>query len=710
MADEVAHDPQAWRAGPMRDLPSEVAEGSIFRALFFAYPDSLLVVDRSGRILLANPSAAALLGYSEAELLTLNVDALVPDGIRPRHAADREAYGRAPRPRPMGTHTELMAKRKDGGVVMVEIALSPVQDRGQLFIVAAIRDIGVYPRVRQALRRARYSEHLAQLGRLAVDTRDLQNMLRHVPEIMAAALQVEVAAVWLLDRDRRDFQIASGVGAVAGEEIGARVANDPGTPAGYLCARGEPVLTADYATEDRFPVPRACLDASLRSAIAVPLNDMGRVTGLLLARSTTPGRFGDEEVRFLEALSSLLVTSLQRVQTEEELHHARRLESVGRLTGGIAHDFNNLLTVIQGNLQVLQELPELVHDAQARQLLGAATRASRRGAELTGKLLAFSRRQVLQPVAVDTQALLHSLAGMLRRTLDQRIRIEIEAAPQRLHVRADPGQLESALLNIAINARDAMPEGGTLRFASRIRDALPAAPREDRHGGDRAAASGGGFVALSISDSGIGMPEAVRERAFEPFFTTKETGRGTGLGLSTVHGFASQSQGSVAIDSEPGRGTTVTLYLPRADPEGAGDGVAPGPARPEPVLPPGLRVLLVEDDAEVRAVIETFLHQLDCRVLAVATAEQALPALDRAAPPFDLLLSDIALGAGLRGTGLADEAQRRRPALAVLLMSGYSPALEGGERSTGRRREVLRKPCTRSALARAMANALAGHA
>ncbi|HUD33483.1 MAG TPA: PAS domain-containing protein, partial [Variovorax sp.] len=146
------------------------------------------------------------------------------------------------------------------------------------------------------------------------------------------------------------------------------------------------------------------------------------------------------------------------MRAQDALRQSQKLEAVGQLTGGIAHDFNNLLTVIQGNLQVLQELPELVHDAQARQLLGAATRASRRGAELTGKLLAFSRRQVLQPVAVDTQALLHSLAGMLRRTLDQRIRIEIEAAPQRLHVRADPGQLESALLNIAINARDAMPE------------------------------------------------------------------------------------------------------------------------------------------------------------------------------------------------------------------------------------------------------------
>jgi PAS domain S-box-containing protein len=502
MAD-AADNPPFLPDAPILRLPSGIDEGSVFRSLFIAYPDSLLVVDQSGSIVLANPSAAALLGYAVEELVGLNVDVLVPDSIRPRHASYREAYGRAPRPRPMGTHMELVAKRRDGSEVMVEIALSPLQNHGLPFVVAAIRDIGAYPRVKQALQRARYSEHLAQLGRLAVDTRDLQVVLQHVPEIITTALQVEVAVVWLLDSNRLEFRVASGVGLVAGEEIGARIANRPDTPPGFVLSQGRPVVVPDYREENRFSVPQAYLNSGLVSALAVPLTDLGRVIGMLSVRSKESKRFGDEEVRFLESLSSLLATSLQRVQTEEALNHAQRLESVGQLTGGIAHDFNNLLTVIQGNLQVMEEMPVLAQDGYAQQLIGAATRATRRGAELTSKLLAFSRRQVLQPIAVDTRALLHSLADMLRRTLDQRIRIEIDTAPGCPPVMADPGQLESALLNIAINARDAMPEGGTLRFRTEIYGALPIALRSQRNDPNSNAAVR--FIAISISDSGTGM-------------------------------------------------------------------------------------------------------------------------------------------------------------------------------------------------------------
>lgn len=703
-ADRPSLPPGAPMQGPSPGFEG-FDEGSVFRSLFVAYPDSLLVVDRSGSIMLANPSAAALLGYAANELVGLNVDVLVPDSIRPRHASYREAYGHAPRPRPMGTHMELVAKRKDGSEVMVEIALSPLQSHGLPFVVAAIRDIGAYPRVKQALQRARYSEHLAQLGRLAVDTRDLQVVLEHVPAIITTALQVEVAMVWLLDSTRPEFRVASGVGLVAGEEIGARIANRPDTPPGFVFSQGRPVVVQDYAQESRFSVPPAYLEAGLVSALAVPLSDRGRVIGMLSVRSKESRRFGDEEVRFLDSLSSLIATSLQRMQTEEALNHSQRLESVGQLTGGIAHDFNNLLTVIQGNLQVLEELPVLAQDGYAQQLLAAAARATRRGAELTGKLLAFSRRQMLQPSAVDTRALLHSLADMLRRTLDQRIRIEIDTAPGCPPVVADPGQLESALLNIAINARDAMPEGGTLRFRTEPCGALPTALRGQRNEPQGDASTR--FVAISIADSGTGMSEAVKERAFEPFFTTKEAGRGTGLGLSTVYGFVNQSRGAVAIDSKAGQGTTVTLYLPQQEE------ARPTAAAEEPTdetVPAGLRVMLVEDDAEVRKVVHTFLSTLGCEVFTAATAEQALSALDAGTGPFDLLLSDIALGAGMRGTRLAYEVQQRLPQLAVLLMSGFSSELLDADREVPQSWELLRKPYTRSELARAMARVLASRA
>ncbi len=676
--------------------PAEFDERNVFRTLFAAYPDALIVADTGGAIVLANPAAAGLLGYTVDELVGLSVDALVPDGIRPRHASYRHAYGQNPRPRPMGTQMELVAKCRDGSEVMVEIALSPLQSHGLPYVVAAIRGIGAYPRVKQALQRARYSEQLAQLGRLAVDARDPQVLLDHVPVIAAQALRVDLAMVLLLAPNRLEFRVAGGVGLIDSETVGAHMPNRPDTPAGFVLEQGTPVIVADYRSESRFGVPQAYLDAGLASGLSVPLSDRGRTIGALTVSSREAKRFGDDEVGFLESLSNLLATSLQRAQSEEALNHAQRLESVGQLTGGIAHDFNNLLTVIQGNLQVLEELPALADDAYGQQLVGAAARATRRGAELTGKLLAFSRRQVLQPSAVDVGLLLNALADMLRRTLDQHIRIEVDAPPLLPPVLADPGQLESALLNIAINARDAMPDGGTLRFRAWACAALPLGVRDAP---DDPSAPDSGFVAISIADTGGGMPDAVKERAFEPFFTTKETGRGTGLGLSTVYGFVKQSRGAITLDSMPGLGTALTLYIPSPWNTAA---PAPDNSGTRQLVPEGLSVLLVEDDVEVRAVVRAFLDTMRCTVTLAASGEQALLALGPDAR-FDLLLTDIALGAGMRGTELALQAQQRFPEMPVLLMSGFSAELIDADRGAPRRWELLRKPYDRDELARAMA-------
>ncbi|MEO8921767.1 MAG: PAS domain S-box protein [Caldimonas sp.] len=674
-------------------------ETSIFRTLFAAYPDSLIVADANGVIVLASPSAATLLGYSVEELVGLEVDALVPDAIRPRHAAFRGGFNRDPRSRPMGTQMDLVARRKDGSEVMVEIALSPLQDHGLLFVVAAIRDIGAYPRVKQALQRAHYSEQLATLGRLAVDARDPQVLLDQLPITAAEALSVEVATVYLLADDRLSLRVASTFAALPGEAVGDRVANRPDTSLGFVLAQGRSIIVRDYVAEWRFSVPPAYLDAGLMSALAVPLSDRGRTIGVLAVRSRASRLFGNDEVRFLESLGNLLASGLQRTQSEEQLKHAQRLETVGQLTGGIAHDFNNLLTVIQGNLQVLDELPLLANDPSARQLVGAAARASRRGAELTSKLLAFSRRQVLQPQVVDVAAMLHSLADMLRRTLDQRIRITVDVATSDVQVLADPGQLESALLNIAINSRDAMPEGGSIAFGVEARGNVPDELRVEA--GESSPATDG-FLAISITDSGAGMSAEAKERAFEPFFTTKEAGRGTGLGLSTVYGFAKQSRGVVTIDSTLGQGTILTLYIPRPRELSAplSEEVEAGQA-----VPSGLSVLLVEDDAEVREVIRRFLETLGCVVSVATSGEQALLVLDPG-QRFDLLVTDIALGAGIRGTELAARTAARLPEIAVLLMSGFSAELLDADRDAPPAWELLRKPCTREELGKAIVRVL----
>jgi PAS domain S-box-containing protein len=671
---------------------------SLLLPLFIAHPDALLVVDADGRIVRANPAAARLLGYAEGEFIGMNVDTLVPQAIRARHADYRRGYGQEPRPRPMGLQMDLVALRKDGSEVMVEIALSPLHDHGQPYVVAAIRDIAAYPRVQQALRRARYSEHLAQLGRLAVDERQPQVLLDHGPSFAAQALQADAAMLFLLDGNGLEFTLVSGVGLLHGDTLGMAVPNRDDTLPGHVLRQGRAVVISD--DDAGFTLPANCRAAGMQAMLAVPLSDRGRTIGLMVVCSKLLQRFGADERHFLESLSNLLATSLQRAQSEDALKHAQRLESVGQLTGGIAHDFNNLLTVIQGNLQVLEELPALAADAYGQQLVAAAARASRRGAELTGKLLAFSRRQVLQPSALDVGQLLQSLADMLRRTLDQRIHIEVEVAADCPPVLADPGQLESALLNIAINARDAMREGGRLRFTAQPCSALPAEVRNDL---DDPSAPDDGFVAIAIADTGSGMPEAVKQRAFEPFFTTKEAGRGTGLGLSTVYGFVRQSRGALALDSAPGAGTTLTMYLPRPW-DTAGD--AADAPEPEQALPAGLKVLLVEDDAEVREVVRNFLETLGCRVTLAASGEQALLSLGPEAD-FELLLSDIALGAGMRGTQLAALAQQRLPKLAVLLMSGFSAELLDADRDSPLGWELLRKPYSRGELATAMARLMA---
>ena len=648
----------------MTGLPSDPS-GATWRQMFDAYPDGVVLVDDDGRIVRANRTAAVLFGYAEADLARLKIEDLVPESLRGRHVANRSAFQRSPRARPMGTAMELSARRRDGSEVLVEIALSPLRIDGQPFVLAAVRGIGEYPRVKQALRRALHAECIAEMGHMAVDNPDAQAVLAEAPLAAAAALDAQAGLLHVVEPDGRQVRAFGhvptrplGVSDLAQARQGDGASSQPG-----------------FAT-----------------MLSVTLTERGRVIGLLEVHWREPRPVDPDDQRFLVSLASLLATVVQRGSSEAQLRHAQRLESVGQLTGGIAHDFNNLLTVIQGNLQVLDDWPSVAADEGARDLVAAATRASRRGAELTAKLLAFSRRQVLQPKRIDLQQFVPPLAELLRRTLDARIAIEVVVEPGTPACRADPGQLESALVNIAINARDAMPDGGTLSFRA-------GPSREVPLDVDRDAWRGGG-VALSVADTGVGMSAAVQARAFEPFFTTKEAGRGTGLGLATVHGFAHQSRGAVTLDSQPGQGTTITLYLPSVDEPLA----SPAVAGPAVSVPRGLSVLLVEDEPEVLRVVQAFLTGWDCRVVACSRADAAIDALAADGIRFDLLLSDVVLGPGMRGPDIAERARVLRPGLPVLLMSGYAPDAAGAGQSGAW--PLLSKPFTREQLAQAIVSAL----
>jgi signal transduction histidine kinase/CheY-like chemotaxis protein len=351
----------------------------------------------------------------------------------------------------------------------------------------------------------------------------------------------------------------------------------------------------------------------------------------------------------------------QRNRAEEQLRQSQKMEAIGQLTSGVAHDFNNLLTIIQGNLELLGE--KLTGDGPLSAMLSDALGASERGAGLTRRLLAYSRLQPLEPRTVALDGLVAELLALLRRTLDETIAIDATLAPDLWRVRIDPAQLENALLNLAVNARDAMPDGGRLSIEAfnTMLDADYAAQNPEVKPGEH--------VLLAISDTGIGMTPEVIERAFEPFFTTKATGQGTGLGLSMVFGFVRQSGGHIRLYSERGRGTTVKLYLPRAvgeiEPRVAND-IAPVERASR-----GETIMVVEDDAGLRKLALTMLGGLGYRTLEAADGLEALRQIGSAAH-IDLLLTDVVLPKGLSGPALAGAALQHLPGLKVLYMSGYT--------------------------------------
>jgi len=382
----------------------------------------------------------------------------------------------------------------------------------------------------------------------------------------------------------------------------------------------------------------------------------------------------------------------ENLRISAALVQAQKMEAVGQLTGGIAHDFNNMLTVVIGNLAVL--LDRRGDDPSLRDYLEPAQLAAQRGVELIRRLLTFSRQQPLEPQAVQLAEMIRGMSRLLRRSLPETIRFETDVEDTSLHVMADPHQLESALLNLTLNARDAMPDGGDFRIDYSATP-LPAALREELLLGD------GDYVRLRVSDNGSGMDAATQAKVFEPFFTTKPFGSGSGLGLSMVYGFIRQSGGAIHIDSAPGQGTRIELILPRAEAPARADrhvlrsGHDSSEARP--------LVLLVEDDPEVRRIVRLQLIDLGYPVLEAANGDEALPMVENV-PDIGVLISDVVMPGALNGRALAAAALDRRPGLAILLMSGYA---DGPGAETTSAIPLLPKPFSREALAAALAGILA---
>jgi PAS domain S-box-containing protein len=373
----------------------------------------------------------------------------------------------------------------------------------------------------------------------------------------------------------------------------------------------------------------------------------------------------------------------ERKATEERLRQSQKMETIGQLTGGLAHDFNNLLAIITGNLQLLEENRDLDHES--RELIADALWSAERGAQLTHRLLAFARRQRLNPKVTDLNKVVGEMTDLLRRTMGERIEIKEHLTPQPWLTMIDRGQLESTLLNLVVNARDAMLSGGVLTIIT-ANERLPAV--QSARDGDPAP---GDYVMLAVSDTGTGMPPEVLERIFEPFFTTKRLGEGSGLGLSMVYGFVRQSGGSIAVDSTLGKGTTVRIYLPRT----GADLPLDAPAEIEPRMPAAsASILLVEDDPRVRKAARLMLVQEGYTVVEAADAHSALALLEKT-PRIDLLFTDVVLPNGLNGMQLAEQVVRRQPETKVLFTSGYATASLFAEGPWDGAGDLLLKPYRR---------------
>ncbi|MDB5580060.1 MAG: sensor hybrid histidine kinase [Bradyrhizobium sp.] len=583
--------------------------------------DGVILIDSHGCVLMFNSACEKLFQYTASEVIGRNVKMLMPGPYREEHDGYVDNFTRTGERKIIGIGREVYGQRKDGTTFPMDLSVGEAkQDDGSIF-VGIIHDLTERETVERALRES--NARLKAVVDTAVDGVILIDARGCILEFNPACEK--------LFRYRSQDVIQQNVKMLMPSSY--RVEHD-----GYI---------------------KNFLETGERKVIGIGREVVGqRKDGSTFPMELSVGEAKQEgESIFVGIIHDLT----ERKRTEELLVQAQKMEVVGQLSGGIAHDFNNLLTVIVGNAEFLSEKLKARQDLQL--LADDIGRAGDRGAELTQRLLAFGRRQILRPVEIDCNALLESMRKLLQRTLRQDIEIKTDFDPELSLAFADAAQLESAILNLSVNAQDAMLSGGRLSI-------LTASASLDVHYTSlHPEVTPGEYVLIAVTDDGEGMPQAVIERAFEPFYTTKEVGKGSGLGLSMVYGFVKQSNGHVAIYSEPGLGTTVRIYLPRVTAKISKP--AEQRAATEPVPRGTETVLVVEDDPFVRSYSIQRLETLGYSVIAAVDGNDALQKL-RSGKKVDILFTDIVMPGGINGWELADLAKKLRPGLPVLLTSGYA--------------------------------------
>ncbi len=619
--------------------------------VFTVVPDAMLMVDPQGIIVIANEQSYKIFGHVPGSLLGKSIECLIPGRLRHGHGQHVRDYFAGPCTRAMGTGMELSAVRADGSEFAVEVSLSPFRTTEADYALAAIRDITERKHMDEVRLEGKRQKDIAdERTIIAAELESKNEALRAIFNASPHAI-ITVTAEGVIEGWSRAAERIYGhsVESVAGKNLldfihTVEVDNSIDSNEIFAEIFGGRELH-DFRLKNRTKAGRI-IEVSIDSA---PFHSSG---------NELPGH-----VLLIDDVS-------ERTTMEQQLRQSQKMEAIGQLTGGIAHDFNNLLSIVICNLELLMEsLPEVSED---REIAVQALEASLRGAELIKQIMAFSRKQSLNPQSVVINELVRSMINLLGRTLGENIEILLETDSDLWPAVVDPVQMQTAIANLATNARDAMPNGGKLviQTSNTSLDAAYAQPFPDLKPGD--------YVRVSVTDTGQGMPPSVVERAFDPFFTTKRAGEGTGLGLSMVFGFVQQSGGHIRIYSEIGEGTTILLFLPRAS---AGEANAVRTEKSEKEKQDNVaKILLVEDNKDLAKSAQRMLSQAGYTVTCAYNADAALEILQKD-DSINLLFTDIILASGKNGIELATEAAHMLPSLKTLFASGFS---EAALRATGK--------------------------
>ena len=657
-----------------------------------------------GRLIFVNDQYCALVGRSRDELLSLSIQALTHPEDLAGNQARFETLARGGRP--LEAVTRYL--RPDGCAVWVRNSITAVRDAdgriGSMFTVSLDVD-------EQKRAEMRHAFLLGLADRLRTEGTPA-GIMAGAADLLGRHLGANRAGYGIVQPDGETIRLEPsyvvGVETRAGHY--AVTSFDDGTVTDHRQGRTTVANdTAALTTPERW----AALETG--AFVSVPLIRDGRFRGSFFVGHRLPHAWTADEVALIEDVAARTWDSLDRARAEaalreandtleqriaaalaergrveEALRQSQKMEAVGQLTGGLAHDFNNLLTGISGSLELLGARVRQGRLEGLNRYVTAAQGAASRAASLTHRLLAFSRRQTLDPKPTDVNRLVAGMADMVRRTMGPAIEVEVVGPAGLWPILVDPPQLENALLNLCINARDAMPSGGRLTVATANRTLDAAAAREREM-------APGHYVSLCVSDTGTGMTPEVIAKAFDPFFTTKPLGQGTGLGLSMIYGFAKQSGGQVRLYSEPGQGTMACLYLPRhARDAEAGEAVAGQEHVPR--AEPGGTVLVVDDEPTVRMLVTDVLEDLGYHVLEAADGASGLRVLQSAAR-VDLLVTDVGLPGGMNGRQMADTARLGRPGLKVLFITGYAENAVVGNGQLEHGMHLMTKPFALDALA-----------